>query len=770
MYSKWLALLLVGILGYLLVGKDLLMVLTWWGALLLIGLIFMPVTARLFSRFFDKGYLFSRILGMAFLTFGLWMFSSLKLIPFSQWAVYGSLLVAVALIWFVFKGWGQAKALLQAKNLGQIVIYEEALFLLGLIFFAFVRGQAPNNGVEKFMDFAFLNNLLRTKFMPPVDMWFAGKPANYYYYGHYVFAFLTKLTGIKSAITYNLGMATLFTCGFSLTFALTGNLVYLSGKKKMFPVILAGLISASLLALGGNLHTFVYTTALPFLKNVGLYQGEVKSYFYADPRSYIGTNPKTNDNLITEYPSYSYVLGDLHAQIIDVFFVLTFLALLLAFVARMLEDIRNKKEEPGQWYYLPREMVAMIFILPVMWMTNAWDYPIYAIVFMLFLLGLNLIRHDFKEPAYSLTLINTGKLVILSLLLLVPFLWYFINPTEGIRFTRLSHLLSPVYLFQMFVIWGYQLCFVAGYFIYIFKSEPKLLALEAQAAAARKKGKGKVGARPQVLPKQAAGLQMALPGWRRIFTGMTAADFFVCLVSICAIGLLIGSEVFYQKDVSGAGWERANTVWKVTLQAFVLFDIVVGYIAIRIFAVKRTRLKEILIGIPVALGIMLAMMYVFWSIGPAYNNLSNYQHLDGGVYLKDTYPDDYAAAQWLNQHEKGQPVIVEANGDSYSEYGRFSSQTGLPAIIGWFVHEWYWRGEQSGAERNQRVEDVRTVYESPDPAATQAVLEKYKVKYIILGKLERAKFPQLNEQKILSLGKVVFDSKETKIIQVNGGE
>jgi uncharacterized membrane protein len=219
-------------------------------------------------------------------------------------------------------------------------------------------------------------------------------------------------------------------------------------------MILGGLISAALLAFGGNFHTFVYTTAVPFLKNIGLYHGEVKPYFFADPRSYVGSNPPTNDKLITEYPSYSYILGDLHAQIVDVFFVLTFLALLLVLTARMMEETKKKKKESDPWYHLPREMIMMILMLPVMWMTNAWDFPMYAIVLMVFLLGLNLIRYKFKEPAIYLTLINTAKAVILSLLLLVPFLWYFINPTEGVHFTRLNHLLSPVYLFQFFVILG----------------------------------------------------------------------------------------------------------------------------------------------------------------------------------------------------------------------------------------------------------------------------------------------------------------------------
>ncbi|MCL6591605.1 MAG: hypothetical protein K6U80_16845 [Firmicutes bacterium] len=772
MILKWLSLILVGILGYLLLGNDLWQVVTWWTALFLIGVIFLPFTAKLLSRFFDKGYLFSKTIGMALSTFSLWMLSSLKILPFHRGAVFAILITAFGLIWFIFKGWKSGEEMLKNHKLANILVYEEAVFLSGLVFFAFIRGQLPDiHGIEKFMDFAFLNNLCRTQFMPPVDMWYAGKPANYYYYGHYVFAFLTKLTAQKTAITYNLGMATMFSCGFSLTFSLAANLIFLSGKKKFLPAVLGGAISAALLALGGNLHTFVYTTAVPFLKNIGLYQGEVKPYFFADPRSYIGVNPPTDDKLITEYPSYSYVLGDLHAQIIDVFFVLTFLAVLLALVARLREEYkRNPKPKP--WYFLPREMVMLVLLLPVMWMTNTWDYPIYAIVFMVSLLGLNMIRHDFKEPAFSLTLINTGKLVILSLLLLVPFLWYFVNPTEGIHFTRLNHLLSPVYLFQLFVIWGYQLILTWLFFYFIFRSGPRCLA--CLPVTKRSDPEGKAGSKqitenvPLVAAAEEAKPQIYRNIWQRMranFAGLGIADYFVFIICICAIGLIIGSELFYQKDAAGGGDNyRANTVWKTGLQAFILFDIAAGYIAIRLFSVRRPKVRQYILGMVVALLIVLAMFYPFWSIGRP--SVSNYKGLDGTAYLQSLYPDDYQAIRWLNDNVVGQPVTLEANGESYTDYERISSNTGLPTIMGWPVHQWFWRGWKYAQESNQRSNEVATVYESADREATWAILRKYQVKYIVLGKMEREKFLNLNEPKLLGLGPVVFDSPGTKIIAV----
>lgn len=756
MYLNLLLFPALGSLAYLLLKADILPAIIWWLSLFLIGLIFLPITEKIFSRFFDKGYLFSKTIGLVFLTFSLWLLSSLKILPFYQMTIFALLILAIGVIWFGLKGYRNGKKLLKEKNLINIFIYEEALFLLGLILFAFFRGQMPDiHGIEKFMDFGFLNNLLRTKFMPPVDMWQAGKVANYYYYGQYVFAFLTKLTGISSKITYNLAMATLFTFGFSLTFSLTANLVYFSGRRRTFPIVLAGLISAFLLALGGNFHTFVYAVAFPFLKNVGLYHGEIKTYFYADPRSYIGTEPPTNDKLITEYPSYSYILGDLHAQIIDVFFVLTFLGLLLAFLVRLIEEIKNK-DIPDRWYIIPPEMIIMILLLPVMWMTNTWDYPIYFTALTIFFLGINLIRHGFVRQTLFFTLINSAKVLILSLLLLIPFLINFSNPTQGIHFTRLSHLLSPLYLSQMFVVWGYQLFFVLLFFIYIFIVEPRH-KYQGIIVGLRKKIKIQTSLNSKINDKNFC------QKFRRLLTGLSASDLFVFLICICAIGLLLGSEVFYQKDVSAIDWYRANTVWKVTLQVFVLFDIAVGYIVIRIFSINRNKTKQIFLGLITGTVIILAMLYPFWSLGPI--SISKYKGLNGTAYLKETYPDDYQAISWLKENILNQPVIVEAVGDSYTDYARISANTGLPTILGWRVHEWYWRGSYD--EIGKRTEEVKEIYESSDLSQTKKLLQQYQVEYLFLGTLEREAYPALNEAKFYQLGKVVFSSNQTKIYQLD---
>ncbi len=38
-------------------------------------------------------------------------------------------------------------------------------------------------------------------------------------------------------------------------------------------------------------------------------------------------------------------------------------------------------------------------------------------------------------------------------------------------------------------------------------------------------------------------------------------------------------------------------------------------------------------------------------------------------------------------------MVLEANGDSYTGFERVSASTGLPTILGWYVHEWLWRND-----------------------------------------------------------------------------
>ena len=110
----------------------------------------------------------------------------------------------------------------------------------------------------------------------------------------------------------------------------------------------------------------------------------------------------------------------------------------------------------------------------------------------------------------------------------------------------------------------------------------------------------------------------------------------------------------------------------------------------------------------------------------------------------------------MNKNEKGQPVILESQGDSYTDYERISAMTGLPTVAGWWVHEWLWRGSSDVV--GNRIPEVIELYQSKDLNKTKELIKKYQIKYIIVSRLEKQKYSELYEAKFSQLAKLVLRS------------
>lgn len=54
------------------------------------------------------------------------------------------------------------------------------------------------------MDYGFMEAMMRSKTLPARDLWYSQGTINYYYGGQYFAVFLTKLTGSRVEVTYNL--------------------------------------------------------------------------------------------------------------------------------------------------------------------------------------------------------------------------------------------------------------------------------------------------------------------------------------------------------------------------------------------------------------------------------------------------------------------------------------------------------------------------------------------------------------------------------------
>jgi uncharacterized membrane protein len=673
--------------------SDVYAIFSWWLMFFVVGLAGFPLIWTLFNKFTDLGYAFSKSFSLLIISYITFIFGILKIAPFSRFILIFILVIYFVVNIFLLKKY-KSKIFNDLRKSARIIVLQEILFILGLVFWSYVRAHQPDiRGLEKFMDFGFINSILRSKYLPPADMWFAGESINYYWYGHFIVAVATKLSGIKSSVTYNLMLATVL--GLSLTgvFSIISTLISkLSKAISLRKIAFFALLSAILLNFGGNFHTPVYV-----LKN------GANKYWYPDATRFIGYNPETEDKTIHEFPLYSYVVSDLHAHLINLPFVILYIALLW----KLINDFEKRKVSTVQ-------ITPLGFVLGIFFMTNAWDFANYslltAVLFTIFLL----IKKGFNIKVITRVIKIGLPMILIALLTVLPFILNFKSLAEGVK---LVHSRTP--LWQLAVLWGFPLLLTLGFLTSIGKK----------------------------------------------IKSIKLTDIFVLSLMATSWILIIMPEVIFVKDIYIASHYRANTMFKLTYQSFVMSYLSSGYIIYRLISSTKGVWFKVLTLLFFAVVIFSLLSYPSFAVNSYYGDLKTYKSLDGVSWVKTQLPDRYESISWLNRNVDGQPVVLEAPGDSYTDFNVVSSYTGLPTISGWFVHEWLWRGDSSFPQK--RVSDISQVYTSKDINITKALLNKYKVKYIIVGSQERQKFSNLHEAKFNQVGSVVFSSQTSRIYKIN---
>ena len=671
---------------------SILYIFKWWLYLFLIGVVSAPITFLVFRKFLNFGWGFSKLIGVLSAGYLLFVLSILKILPFDSFSIYISLLIILVINIFVFKNYHKEMVEKIRSHIPAIVI-EEILFATGLTFWAYVRGHQPAiEGLEKIMDYGFVNSILKSNYLPPTDMWFAGKAINYYWFGHYLTAFLTRLINIPSAISYNLMLATIMGLVLSQSFSfIYGFVKVFSGNKLRLPII-AGLISAIILVFAGNFHAPYYV-----LKN-----GSDK-YWYPDATRFIGYNPDVNDKTIHEFPLYSFVVADLHGHLLNLPVVILYISILGSFFI-------TTKSSLGP----SLNLIPLGFLLGVSFMTNTWDFANYLLLagsaFFVFSLSK---RKDLFKSLFNSALSGI-VLVVIAIITAAPFIFNFDSIAQGVNLTHTHSL-----LWQLAILWGYPLVLTLVFSTLVIKIKKNLLP----------------------------------------------TDLFIISILVASWVLIILPEFIYVKDIYIASHYRANTMFKLTYQAFVMFYLTTGYIIFRTLTSIKNKAGKLIVSIYFASILTAVMIYPYYAIKSYYGKLGSFETLNGEVWLTQKYPELAGVIDWFRKNVKENTVILEAPGDSYTQYNVVSSYTGLPTVSGWFVHEWLWRGDAIYPQ--ERVADITNIYTSPDLNLTLSEIRKYKVKYVIIGAFEREKFPTINEEKFDKIATLKTTIGNTKIYEIN---
>lgn len=595
-------------------GKEKSEFFSWYFMIMLLGIINMPLTMLLTDRFRDSGWIVSKVIGIAFTGWLVWLLSSIKIATFSRGTCIVACVICAAinlaiLLLCELKHRDRYRLLTNTSEVLQHAFLLELVFLFIFILWTYIKAFNPEafGTTEKLMDFGFMQAMFKSDYMPPEDLWLAGKSLNYYYVGQFMTTYLSKLSGVGVEYGYNLSLMVIAAFAFVLPLSIISSIASESrlvrnnrGKViyRLFPY-LSGTISGIAVTFAGNFHYCMYAGIIPKLRVLlGIDKvAEAADYSFSDfwfPSStrYIGFDPDVPDKTIHEFPSYSFVLGDLHAHVINIMFVLAVVAVVAGWMLKYrrrceLMQLEGKSVSCGKGKSFlginiseltDPSIIVIGFFIGLFHTTNYWDFPIYFVVCGAVILFTNCIKYDFKFKSLVVTAIHGIEVLVVSAIVCLPF-------TLNFKMIASEPCLAENHseLYQLAILWGIPvICVIAFLFKLISELKEKNTF--------------------DLKEKKCGGLLYTF----RFIGNLEISDMFVLVLGLCAIGLVIIPELIYIKDIYSGAYKRSNTMFKLTYQAYIMFGMAMGYIIPRFILFSKKFLR--------GFGIVMLLL-LNWTVG-----------------------------------------------------------------------------------------------------------------------------------------------------------
>ena len=801
----------------------------WWLVLLVVGILLLPLCLAMFRRLPDRGYALSKPFGLVFLGFTFWLLNSIHIAPNSVRGTIGVLVVLTAIsAIFVYR---ERDPLIDwLRDHWQYIVGVEVLFLVVFMVAVWLRSLVGQiQGTEQPMDLMFLNAVRHAEYFPPKDPWLSGHTVAYYYFGYLLVDTVGRLAAVAPDVEYNIGLAMIATMALVGAAGLVYNLVQMredselggdahgarrAGITEATPASarqlpggaggssaaaafnwrppVFGLAAGLMLVIMGNLvWVFQFASAYGFGGN-GLYKWvDVSGLTAGEPRhswypsqffSFFNASriyPLNHEDFraITEFPMFSFLLGDLHPHVMALPLVLLVIGAALTFF---------RSPEPLDitfWLERPLVLLATAIMIGGLAFLNTWDIATMAFVVVAAAFVGNFTRVRAITPdLFVQTATFAVPLMIVAVLAYLPFYVNFTSQANGIGAVVANDGITvpATRPFHLLLFWGPLFIVVIPFVL------ARLLAARARVTRAlvaasfapagavilgwvlvfaweKARGSDKLGVHAGSLFSQigdrgsawlsaafvAAVLAAALLALWLELTSDDGRDerqsvIFTLTITVTAMLLILGCEFFYVGDVFNS---RMNTVFKLYYQAWLLLALAGGFSLYYLSSRWRfsfPRERQYRIGWAVAVAVVLAGAALY-PLGGGFNRTHDERgkrasgELAGIAHFN---PDDLKGIGWLDERAQDQNIVIaEAVGNDYTEAGRISSATGVPAILGWGGHEDQWHGDK-GKARAGRFEDVERLYKSPEMASVNPILEKYGVTYVYVGPLERTKYPE----------------------------
>lgn len=395
--------------------NDALAVLFWWLTIQLAGITVLPLSYRLFHWLPDRGYAFTKALGLLLISYLFWLLNSFGFLHNTAGGILFTVVVVAVFSIQVYRTRKVEDDVSISKwireNAGYILLVE-LFFALCLIGWAVFRANNPDiTGTEKPMDLAFIEAIIRSDRFPPLDPWLSGFAISYYYFGYAITAMVAKLTTIPATVAFNVGLAWQFAGTLLGGFGVVFNLVAASRKNRNALAeawqVGFGLLGGIFVGVMGNLEGFLevlhVNAILPygFWEKLDILEINVKPPAEAvwPPRGlwwWWRASRVINDldlagksidlQPIDEFPFFSFLLGDMHPHVLALPFVLLALGLALNWWLKRWNPANGTALSPLEWIKQFVRDADPIFLgvaaicLGSLGFLNTWDFPFFLFI------------------------------------------------------------------------------------------------------------------------------------------------------------------------------------------------------------------------------------------------------------------------------------------------------------------------------------------------------------------------------------------------------
>lgn len=800
--------------------------LSWYILLTLLGLLTFPLGFYLFPALADRGYTLARTFGLLIWGYVFWLFASFRIAQNDIGGLLLGLLVLGGLSMWAFLNCRTEIAEWFRAN-RRLIVTAESLFLVAFGFMAFVRAANPEIvGTEKPMELMFINGIMNSPTFPPRDLWLSGYSISYYYFGYVMASMLATFTGVPATMAFNLMVSLVFALSAVGAYGILYNLLanyreaspgdqlpitnYTSSsvnrQSSVFPPLLAPLFLLIVSNLEGFLEVlhvrgFLWREGSNFwtwLDIPDLRDAPTQTAAWIPERfwwwwraSRVIQDYELNGTfreVIDEFPFFSYLLGDLHPHVLAMPFNLLAIAVALNIF------FGGWRGRMNLWFGELRINKAGFFtvalVLGGLAFLNTWDILIGGALIVFSYVLAQVRESGWGWERLEDLLLLGFPAMITAFLMYIPFYIGFDSQLGGVIpnfmfVTRGAHLwvmwgtlFIPLFAFLIYVwrngtpaAWRTSLftalgilivlllaMFAIGLIAWRLKPDLVLPLVQSQGRDLSTFIADSMARRLSYIGGLLTLLALFIPALAFLLNAGKSSSSFVLLLITLGTLLIIGPEFLYLRDNFGY---RINTIFKFYYQAWIVLSLAAAYgIAVLLQNMRGRWDIPFMLGLIVLLGI--GLTYPALSL---FNKTNNFKPpagytLDDFDRVQRENPDEAAAIEWLRSAPDG--VVAEAVGGAYSSYGRISIYTGLPTVLGWGNHEGQWRDQ---ALQGSRQSDIETLYTTSDWVTTQDILNRYNIRYIFVGGLERSTY-HVNEEKFNRFLRLAFQQGNVTVYAV----